>query len=140
MIFSEFLFESELKTREDISKAVTDFKNVIPAKKQSVANAILKAAEKFGYKVKSDEILKYDRKLENLNKIISSISDKLNIPIEKIKHKISYNKMHSFEIETENILSKKDIEKLIKDEFYLDAFIVHRLKDMYVTNFSIKKK
>lgn len=63
MKFSTYLFENnQLKSEEDIESAIRSFDNLEPAKQQSEARNILKAADRVGYVVKAEKILKYSNK------------------------------------------------------------------------------
>ena len=63
MKFSTYLYENDqLKSAEDIDSAIRRFDNLEPAKQPSEARNILKAADRVGYTVKAEKILKYSNK------------------------------------------------------------------------------
>ena len=107
MKFSDFLFESEqIKTKEEIASAVNRFSKLDNSKKPNQARIILRAAEKIGYIIKQEEILKYSNK-------------KVDVTQDKTKTTVEPTKDNSTVLKT-NI--DQPIKKDIKDNVFFQKY------------------
>lgn len=140
-LFSEFLMENVYKTKEEISKAIQSFKNIQPKSKQSEARNILKSAQKIGYVVRSEEVLKYDTTSKDIETTTNDIKNMLNLTNNDIiVHKQNYGcKTNSFDIIGDNYMKQSDVAKMLRKTHKVESFIVTKNKDgKYVTNIMLK--
>jgi hypothetical protein len=124
MKFSEYLIFESLRTKDDIEKAVNSF-NSLPTSKQPIkAREIINAAEKVGYILKSQNILKFK---------VSPVETKFNNQ-EKLKEVIEKLENYSVSYKQDNNVkfSKAclDIVDLIKQEKLDEAVELFRLSEL----------
>jgi hypothetical protein len=125
-LFSDYLNEmassNKLSTKEDIAKAIASFDSLPKAKMPSEAKSILKAAEKVGYAIKAEKILKYaDKSTKELE--VDSEKDTLN------KHDYDYiDGINTGSFGWEQATSTA-YHKINKDKYLKDMYA--KLDDLY---------